>query len=394
MSVAFSYGSEVDDVLHASLLAKTRELVPGIAARREQAEQIRDLPLETIDEMRALGLLRSLQPKAYGGLELDPRFVLDLQNVLAAACPSTAWIYGVLSVQAFLIGRFPKEAQDAVWGQDPDALVSSGFQPVGKVAVVDGGYRISGRWPFSSGSTFGSWVLVGGMAPDRADSGSSSMRLFLVPRSDYKVIDVWHTIGMRGTGSNDIEIEEAFVPQHCTYEPDAGFLPLHRHSGLDELHRLPWLHLFTNMVANPGIGAARGALEAFVESARIRIGSGGTGRAQDNPIVLNAIARTATLIDESELISRRNLGALIDHVRADTVPSMAEAMLYRSQLTNMMRRLAAAVDDLMLLAGARGIRTDSVLTKTWLDLSAARAHFGNDPTVAQKQLALELIDQE
>lgn len=373
------------------LLERARRLAPGIAARRAEAEEKRDVPAATIDELREGGFLRSMQPKVLGGLELDPRVMFDIQNVFAEACPSTAWVYSVLSVQSFLLGRFPEQAQQDVWGEDPDAVASSGFQPVGKVTVVDGGYRISGRWPFSSGSTHASWVIVAGMVPLPSGEGQE-MRLFLVPRSDYGIIDVWQTVGMRATGSNDITVDDAFVPAHRSYAPDPGFLPLHAESGFGDLYRLPWLHLFTGTVANPGIGAARGALNAFVDATRTRIGYGGTGRSRDNPIVLSAIARAAAAIDSAEYVFKRNLTTLVEHVAADTVPTMGEAMLYRSELTTLMRRMAAVVDELMLLSGARGIRTDSLVTKFWLDLSAARAHFGNDPTTANKLLAGELID--
>jgi 3-hydroxy-9,10-secoandrosta-1,3,5(10)-triene-9,17-dione monooxygenase len=381
--------SGADTIDAVELLDGVRKLLPGFAARRSDAEARRDIPASSIAEMRSIGLLRSMQPRRWGGLELDPRLVMDIQNSIAEACPSTAWIYGVLSVQSFLLGRFPEQAQEDVWGADEDAVASSGFQPIGKVTVVEGGYRISGRWPFSSGSTHAKWVLVAGMVPSGEDQ---KMTLFLVPRSDYEIIDVWQTIGMRATGSNDISIEDAFVPSHRTYAPDSGLMPLRADSGYSDLYRMPWLHLFTSTVSNLGIGAARGALAAFVDVTRTRIGYGGTGRTRENPLVLSAISRTAAMIDRSEVLSRRNLERFMEHVAADTVPTMAEATLYRAQLTGMMRETAEAVDELMLLTGARGIRTDSLITKFWLDVSAARAHFGNDPATAYGLLANELIE--
>jgi 3-hydroxy-9,10-secoandrosta-1,3,5(10)-triene-9,17-dione monooxygenase len=155
---------------------------------------------------------------------------------------------------------------------------------------------------------------------------------------------------------------------------------------------MPWFHLFTASVANLGIGAARGALRAFTEITRTRIGYGGTGPSRENPLYVHAIARGAAAIDRSELLFKRNLERFIAHIDADTVPTMVEAMLYRSQLTSMMREMASLVDEFMLLTGARGIRTDSLVAKFWLDLSAARAHFGNDPAMAYGLLANELLE--
>jgi 3-hydroxy-9,10-secoandrosta-1,3,5(10)-triene-9,17-dione monooxygenase len=246
------------------LMARARALLPAIAARRADADAKRDLPPETVAEIRDAGLFRSFQPKRWGGLELDPRAVLDIQNIFAEVCPSTAWIYGVLSVQAFVLARFEQRAQADVWGPNRDMLMSSSFQPVGKVVPEEGGFRISGRFTFSSGSSHCGWALVGGIVPPGVGRETPEMRLFLLPRSDYVIDDTWHVIGLRGTGSNDIVVDGAFVPAYRTYKPDSGLLPLRAASGLDALYRLPWMHVFTSMIANPGVGVARGAFAAFI----------------------------------------------------------------------------------------------------------------------------------
>jgi 3-hydroxy-9,10-secoandrosta-1,3,5(10)-triene-9,17-dione monooxygenase len=137
--------------LRETLIARAHALLPAIAARAEEADARRDLPSDTVAEICAAGLFRSFQPRSWGGLELDPRDVLDIQNIFAEVCVSTAWIYGILSVQAFLLARFDQQAQADVWGKNPLALVSSSFQPVAKVSPVEGGFRIAGRFSFSSG---------------------------------------------------------------------------------------------------------------------------------------------------------------------------------------------------------------------------------------------------
>lgn len=372
------------------LLERAKALAPAIAARRADADARRDVPGETIEALREAGLLRALQPARWGGLELDPRAVLDLQNVFAEACPSTAWVYGVLSVQAFLLARFDPRAQGDVWGSDPDALISSSFQPVGQVAEADGGFTLSGRFSFSSGSSHCGWALLGGMLPPGPSRPAPEMRLFLVPRADYAIDDVWHVIGLKGTGSNDIVVENAFVPAHRTYSPDSGLLPLPASSGLPALYRLPWMYLFTSMISNLGTGAARGALAVFVEATRSRTSVAGVP-ARENPTYLGAIARTAAAIEAEELLARHNLGRLIEAVAEDREVPLGEATLYRAQLTSAMRRMAALVDELQLLLGARGIRSDNVLARTWLDLAAARAHAGNDPAATFGQLGRELL---
>ncbi|MES2301134.1 MAG: hypothetical protein V4521_03520 [Pseudomonadota bacterium] len=196
------------------LLGAARALVPHIIASRDEASRRADVLPETIAAIQAAGLLRAFQPARWGGLELDPRHLFDLQNVFAEHCLSTAWVFGVLSVQSFMLGRMDPLAQSDVWGNDPDALVSSSFAPVGRVTPVDGGYRISGRFTFSSGSTHAKWAVVGGMVPPDDARPAPQMRLFLVPMEDYRIDRVWDTFGLRATGSNDLVIEDAFVPAY------------------------------------------------------------------------------------------------------------------------------------------------------------------------------------
>ncbi|MDB5685602.1 MAG: acyl-CoA dehydrogenase type 2 [Rhizorhabdus sp.] len=372
------------------LAARVQALLPAIASRTAQADRNRDLPAETVAEIKAAGLFRSLQPAAWGGMELDPRIVLDIQNMFAEVCASTAWIYGVLSVQAFVLARFGAEAQADVWGADQDALVSSSFQPVGKVVPVDGGFRLSGRFTFSSGSSHCGWALLGGIVPPGDGRDKPEMRLFLVPRANYAIEDTWHVIGLRGTGSNDIIADNVFVPEHRTYKPDSGLQTLQASSGLPALYRLPWMHVFTSMISNLGVGAARGALATFVDVARTRA-SVTNAPSRENPAFLSAMARTLAELDMLDLVAKRNFGNLLACVEADAELPLSEGLLYRSQLTGSMRKIASLVDEMMLLLGARGIRSDAPLTRVWLDLSTARAHAGNDPTMTLGQLAGEMI---
>jgi 3-hydroxy-9,10-secoandrosta-1,3,5(10)-triene-9,17-dione monooxygenase len=376
---------------NAELMDRARALLPAIAARVTETNERRDLSPEIVAEIRDAELFRSLQPQAWGGLELDPRVVLDIQNVFAEVCASTAWIYGVLSVQAFFLARFSPQAQMDVWGEDPYALVSSSFQPVSKVTPVEGGFLLSGRHTFSSGSSHCDWALLGGIVPPGEGREAPQMRLFLVPRSDYEIVDVWHVIGLRGTGSNDIVVDEVFVPTHRTYCPDPGMLPLPASSELPALYRLPWMHMFTSMVSNLGVGTARGALNYFTETTRTRVAGFGNAPSRENPVFLSAIGRVQMELDALDLVAKRNFGRLLECVDADEEMTMSEVLLYRSQLTSSMRRISALVDELMLLLGGRGIRTDSPLTQAWLDLHAARSHMGNDPTATLGQLAGEVL---
>jgi 3-hydroxy-9,10-secoandrosta-1,3,5(10)-triene-9,17-dione monooxygenase len=370
--------------------ARARALAPAIATRVAEADSMRDLPAETIHDLREADLFRLYQPKAWGGFEMDPRIFFDVQNIIAETCASTTWVYGVLTVQSLVLALFDPRAQADVWGIDDRALVSSSFLPSGKVLPAEGGFRISGRWSFSSGSTHCQWALVGGVTSDAG--GLAGLRLFLIPRSDYAIVDVWHTFGLRGTGSNDLVVEDVFVPMHRTLRLDSGIVSVPRAARPGPaIYRLPWLYLFAASVSNFAVGAGRGALNAFLERARTRV-SLMTGKAsKDDPGAHAAAARLHAEIENVEAMYRRHVAAMIAKVEADEPMTPAEGMLYRTQLTSALRGITARVDELMLLLGARGINLDLRFTRAWLDLMAARVHPGNDPLAPSAGLGAALL---
>lgn len=356
------------------LCKRARGIAETLHLHRRQADQKRDISSDVIEQLHDAGLFRMLKPRKYGGFESDPRDFYAVQNILAEQCLSTAWVFGVLSIQAFFLALFPEQARDDVWGDHPDMLVSSSFRPCGTVRAVEGGYRISGQWGFSSGSSHAGWALLGGLIPSASEGGAPEMRLFLVPRRDYAIIDTWHTFGLRGTGSNDIRVEDAFVPVHRSWRPTAGMTVEAGGTG-PELYRLPWLYMFPSCVSNLAIGAGRGALRII------------TAAAPKGEAAQLTIGRAHAEIEGAAMRIDRHIAAMCDHVASGTAMPMAEALLYRGQLTATLRSIAAHVDALMLLTGGHGIAEDGPLTRVWLDLSAARHHMGNAPDPGALALA-------
>src|SRR6516225_2189630 len=174
------------------LLARAEALVPVLRERAPRAEQLRRLPDETIADLHASGLFRMLQPARVGGSELPYRALFELTAVIGQGCGSTAW----------LLGMWHPEAQEEIWGQSPDSLISSALAFArGRARREAGGYRLSGRWPFSSGIDPSTWNIFGAIVSDE-ETGQSEPRMFLVPASDYTIIDTWQVIGLAGTGSN------------------------------------------------------------------------------------------------------------------------------------------------------------------------------------------------
>lgn len=384
-----------EDVTAEVLIERARAMVPALKARAARTTADRRIPDETIAEMQDAGFFRVLQPKRWGGYEMHPNVFFEIQKLLAEGCMSTGWVYGVVGGHPYELALFHNQAQVDVWGEDDSILVSSSYQPVGKVERADGGFYLSGRWGFSSGSEHCQWVLLGAMIPPAKEGDPPDMRTFLVPRSDYRIEDTWHVFGLQGTGSQDIVVERAFIPDYRTHKSVDGLLC--RNPGQAEndgpLFRLPWAQIFLRLVSTAALGGAKAAVKGALDITANRV-STNTGKAsKSDPLVLGAIARAFAQIDEMEVVLRRNMDDMIAHAeRGEDVP-MEKRTLYRYQSASVVRRCADLVDDLMPLLGGRAVYLSSPLIQPWLDLNAARAHVANDPNNMAADLANGLMGQ-
>ncbi|WP_157216898.1 acyl-CoA dehydrogenase family protein [Flavisphingomonas formosensis] len=363
------------------LVERARAMVPVLKARSRQATKDRRIPDETIAEMQEAGFFRILQPKRWGGYEMHPNVFFDVQKLLAEGCMSTGWVYGVVGGHPYELALFHDQAQHDVWGKDTSVLVSSSYQPVGKVEHAEGGFYLSGRWGFSSGSEHCDWVLLGAVVPPAKEGDAPDMRTFLLPRSDYVIEDAWDTFGLQGTGSQDIVVNRAFVPDYRTHRAADGFMGTNPGQVENDapLFRLPWAQVFLRLVSTAALGGAKAAINAAVEITRNRV-STNTGKAsKGDPVLLNAIAQAIAQVDEMEVVLRRNFAEMIATVeKGDPLP-MDRRTLFRYQSASVVRRCADLVDTLLPLLGGRAIYNSSPIVQPWLDLNAARAHVANDP---------------
>jgi 3-hydroxy-9,10-secoandrosta-1,3,5(10)-triene-9,17-dione monooxygenase len=365
------------------LVQRARSLIPALKERADAANATRRLPQDTVRDLHDAGLFRILQPKRWGGYELDPGVYFDVQMTLAEGCMSTAWVFGVIGVHNFQLALFDLKAQQDVWGEDSSIRISSSYQPVGKVEKVDGGFRLSGRWGFSSGCEYCDWVFVGALYWPNGDKGPPDMRTFLVPRKDYRILDTWKTFGLQGTGSHDIVIEDAFVPEYRTHRAFDGFMGTNPGRAVNggALYQLPWAQVFVRSVSSAAIGATQGALDAFIDIAAKRV-STNTGKAtKADPFAMNAIAKTQSAIDDMKGTLHRSFREMMSRVRAGKEITLQERVQWRYQSSQVGRRCADLVDDLLPLLGGRAIYNDSPIIRYWLDLNASRAHVANDPTL-------------
>ena len=381
--MATAAASLASGVSGAEWSARARALIPVLKERSARAIEERCIPKETIRDMQEAGLFRVVQPKRHGGLELDPRVLFDIQMTLAEGCMSTAWVYGVLAVHPFQLALFDARAQRDVWEKDAGVLVSSSYQPVGKVERADGGFVLSGRWGFSSGCDHCDWVLLGALIPPATPNDAPDMRTFLLPRSDYKIVHDWNVFGLQATGSHGIVVEKAFVPDYRTHRAVDGFKGTNPGLAVNTgpLYRIPWAQVFVRTVSSAAIGALQGALDSFKSIAARRV-STNTGRATKvDPAVLNAAARTQSAVYEMKTVLEHTFEVMTQRIRAGEEIPLQDRVRYRFESSQVVRRCADLCDELMPLLGGRAIYMDSPLVRYWLDINAARAHIANDPAL-------------
>lgn len=381
------------------LVARAKAMIPTLKARAKMCTAQRNVPKETIAEMQEAGFFRILQPKRWGGFEMHPNVFFEVQKALAEGCMSTGWMYGVLGCHPYELALFHDEAQQEVWGTDSSMLVASTYQPVGKVTQVEGGFRLSGHWGFSTGSVHCGWVLLGALVwpDDVPGSGPPDMRTFLLPRSDYTIgEDAWHVFGLQGTGSHDIIVDDAFVPEYRTHRAVDGFLCQNPGQAANDgpLYTLPWAQVFTRSVSTAAFGGAQAAINAGMAIMQDRVSSN-TGKASKaDPILHAALARAISEKSEMETTLRLTFEELMGYAeRGEPIP-MQKRAFFTYQSSNVVRRLADLVDDIVKLLGGRAIYMTSEIIQPWLDLHAGRAHVANDPANRTADVVGTLLGEE
>ena len=357
---------------HAGLIESAKGLAERARARAEVADDLRHLPHETVGELIGARLPQVLVPKEHGGSEMSLETLYEVTAQIAAGDAATGWCAGLMMHEPHFVGMFPAEAQEDVWQNGPNVVVGSSVLPATQVETLADGYRLTGAAPFSTGSQYAEWVIIGGMV--QLDDGAD-WRLFLVPRNDYTVKDVWHMTGMRGTASNVVLTEGAFVPRtHTLRQRDVveGTAP----GGLvnaNPMYRLPWVAVSPYCFTGTLVGSARGAWSYFVEWTRSRSTAGGSGVSQFAH-VQETTGRTSGMIHAADLLNRSCLA----RVQAGAVSLEDRAAIMRD-VTLSARFLLEAIDELIESAGTAGFSKASPLERFWRDMHLAAAHIALNP---------------
>ena len=363
------------------VLDGVRDLLPTFRSRADEAERLRVVPEASIKELEETGFFTLLQPKRYGGLEADPVTFYTAVKEIAGACGSTGWVSSVVGVHPWQVALFADEAQQAVWGEDQSTRLSSSYAPTGKAVQTEGGFTLSGRWSFSSGCDHCQWVLLGGLVFN-AEGNVVDFRTFMVPRSDYTIEDVWNVIGLRGTGSNDIVVDDVFVPEAFTLSMgDTGrcFGP-GQEVNTSNLYKLPFHSIFTMTISTPLIGMAYGAYDEHVEMQRKRVRAAYLAeKAANDPYASVRIARASNEIDSAWVLQLHNIRELQAYVeRGEQIPLDLRLRVRRDQVIASERSIRA-IDTMFEASGGRALAEGTYLQRAWRDAHAGRVHAANDP---------------
>lgn len=246
----------------AEIVARAEAMIPWLREKADAVEKARMVPVETIQAFKDAGFFRILQPKRWGGYEMNPNVLNKVLMELARGCPSSAWNVMVLGVHPFEVGLLDQRCGDELWGEDDSALVSSSYAPFGTVTRVEGGFRLNGEWLTSSGCDHAAGgAFVGGRV--KMDDGVMDFRSFWIQRTDFEIVDDWYVVGLAGTGSKKLVLKDVFVPDYRSHSIGAYGEETHGH--VDNAFKMPFFYVFYAAVSSVIVGMARGMVDLYIE---------------------------------------------------------------------------------------------------------------------------------
>lgn len=353
------------------LVRRAATLVPVLRERAAVTETQRCVPQETIDDFRAAELLAVATPKRFGGLGFEYDVILDVALELGRGCGSAAWCYAIWASINWLVGMYPEKAQQDYWTVSGNTLGAGGFSPArANVTAVKGGYQLSGQWDFASGCDAASWGLVGGIE-------GAGLLLLLVPKSDFTINDTWYVSGLRGTGSKDMVVKQAFVPDYrvVTFLDMAGASTPGRdlHDALS--YRVPFWSTIPYALAAPIVGMAQGALEAFETSMASKVSALRGGSTAEFSGVQMSLAEAAVEIQAARLIIQNDTQEILDWARRNEMPTQDDRIRYRRNQAYVATLGVRAVNRLFEASGGHALYDSEPIQRFHRDAHAASHHF-------------------
>jgi 3-hydroxy-9,10-secoandrosta-1,3,5(10)-triene-9,17-dione monooxygenase len=336
---------------------------------------------KTVKVLKDSGGVRLLQSKELGGYEAHPNDFFEWVRAVGQYSPSAGWIAGVVGVHPWEISLMDPKLQQEIYGEDPDVWTASPYAPMGRAKPVDGGYLFSGEWPYSTGTDYCDWIILGGIVTD--DDGNignpPEMRHFVLPRADYEIVpDSWNVMGLTGTGSKNVRMTNSFVPEYRTVvamKMIEGEYYAERQEG-HALYGMSFGATFATAISSGTLGIARGALDAYRDYMQNRVS------------VVGVVAKVDPFQQEALACAEADLAASIVHIEnwtdrmyqkvlAGDAITQAERLEYRRDQVRAVNRVIDAVDGVYKIAGSAAVWTDKPLERFWRDLHTAASHVCN-----------------
>lgn len=363
-------GSAVRTPTREEMIARAQALLPALRERSAEAEKNRRLPDETVAEFREAGFHKIMQPKHFGGYELGIDTAAECIRTLASACGSSGWVANLFMIHNWQASLFPMKAQEEYWGSGDDVVCSTvSFSPKSEMKEVEGGFRLTGRWKFSSGCDFASWFII--MKPS-----STCLDWMMIPRSDLSIEDDWFVAGLSGTGSKDLILEDVFVPEHRRLKitdiatgntPGAQFHDV-------PLTRLPfgWSAIWGIPAALVGMGSGMAeAVQKTLNGKKALF----TGEQQVERVANQMkITEALTDIHAAELIMRHRLAELNRWADTNTMPTALEALASHRDAAYVARMIGKVGQNLGQMAGATSVYLGNPIQRFQRDINVGVTH--------------------
>lgn len=372
MSVAI-LGQKASEIPTAKeLVASAAAMVPGLRARADAIEEARRVPDDVIDMFREAGFFRILQPKKYGGWEMNPIVFMRVLGELGRGCCASAWAMMILGVHNWEFGVMDDRAAQDVWGEDDQTIIASSYPPVGELTKVEGGWRLKGRWPTSSGSDHGAWAFIGAL--ERNEKGVPVDRhALLVKREDYEIIDDWYTFGLSGTGSKSLLIKDAFIPDHRAHS-----MIDYKMDDRPTNYLFPFAMVFYSSVSSVIIGFAQGAIDVFIDQMQVRVDNGSGAATRLSPYVKDRLANAVANVRASQARMEQMMAHCTQIVERRELISTEDRIHYMLDMARIGRECEEAVLTLYKCTGARGVYKSNPIQRYLRDTLVAANHVTQD----------------
>lgn len=347
-----------------TVLDSVRALLPEISARAEEIEDARAVPRDIIERLRSAGVFRRYVPRTHGGEEVWPDEGLDVIEELARADASTAWVAAVGSEGPSFYAYLPPETYDKLYADGPDVIHTGVINATGRARRDGAGYRFSGRWSFASGCATADYVCIQGVLDD-----GTGARFGVVPADQVTIDDTWHVSGLRGTGSNDVVLDDLFVPEEWT--GSFAQLPTVLRHPLDQR---PLLARFGTEFAAVAVGTARGALDDLIEIARKKVAATESNKLAADPVTQHIIGTLLT--DWYAARSLLHQMARDDQASVGQGPPSQQAMAARrAGLARVGSLAAGVVDGCYTAAGTTALYQSCALQRRLRDVRGVTQHY-------------------